>query len=387
MWRAYLIETMTGAIGREVEMSTDGRYDIRLNMVEEVQATVQKSSLRGVYRKWLEPWRAGMLFTFTPRDDKGRWVGEEVPVVAGPFTDAPEEYTDSLSFHVSGIRRLFEKRLVLAKQFGVSDADVKAMKASKLTYTGAPLAFIAQDIVRRSLTREGGFLPIRFATNVPSKVANGHTRTYYGYDVNNNAIDKRLTELSEVANGPDIMFRPEWADSEHTHIRWAMVTGTHEVPTIGQKHKVFIDLTSQRNPVSEFSINARADDMVSRAYVSGAGEGAAVEIGAAETVQGYPRGIPLMEVAETRPDIKKVETLRGHARRAVNLSTVVSIAATVDGSDIRSAFGRWLVGDEMDLTCKGFFHIPDGSHRVRVVRASGGFTSSHVTLHLQEELW
>ena len=48
MWRAYLIETMTGAVGREVEMSTDGRYDIRLNEIEEVQATVQKSSLRGL---------------------------------------------------------------------------------------------------------------------------------------------------------------------------------------------------------------------------------------------------------------------------------------------------------------------------------------------------
>ena len=31
MWRAYLIETMSGLKGPEVEMSTNGRYDIILN--------------------------------------------------------------------------------------------------------------------------------------------------------------------------------------------------------------------------------------------------------------------------------------------------------------------------------------------------------------------
>ena len=45
MWKAYLIEIMTGRVGAEVEMSTNGRLDITLNRAGSATVTAQKSSL------------------------------------------------------------------------------------------------------------------------------------------------------------------------------------------------------------------------------------------------------------------------------------------------------------------------------------------------------
>src|SRR5699024_12289090 len=111
MWRAYLIETMSGLKGPEVEMSTNGRYDIILNQAGAATVTVQKSSLDGITKRWLRPWAHGFVLTL-----ESEAMGE-VPVFAGPITAPPDEYVDSLSFSVSGIRSIFEHRFLLKEDY------------------------------------------------------------------------------------------------------------------------------------------------------------------------------------------------------------------------------------------------------------------------------
>ena len=86
MWRAYLIETMSGLVGPEVEMSTNGRLDITLNQIGSATVTVQKSSLEGITTRWLRPWAQGFLLTLEVDA-----LGGEVPVFAGPITAPPDE--------------------------------------------------------------------------------------------------------------------------------------------------------------------------------------------------------------------------------------------------------------------------------------------------------
>src|SRR5690606_15481094 len=231
MWRAYLIETMTGLKGAEVEMSTNGRLDIVLNQAGSATVTVQKSSVEDIPPRWFRPWAQGFLLTLEVEA-----LGGEVPVFAGPITAPPDEYVDSLSFSVSGVRAIFEHRFLLKEDYNA--AQLTPLRKSTLTYKNMSLAGIAQDIIKKGIAKRGGYLPLRFATN-PGTGTN--TRSYPGYDLENNRIDKRLNELSNVIGGPDIMFVPEWADKYQQHIRWAVYTGTPGYPPISQDWTMVLD--------------------------------------------------------------------------------------------------------------------------------------------------
>ena len=167
-------------------MSTNGRVDITLNQAGSATVTVQKSSLEGISSRWLRPWAQGFLLTLEVQDD-------EVPVFAGPITAPPDEYPESLSFSVSGIRSIFEHRFLTLEDYDAG--ELTPLRKSVVSYTNRSLAFIAQDIVRRGMAKRGGHLPIRFATNPGTGTS---TRTYEGFDLENNRVDKRLTELSNV---------------------------------------------------------------------------------------------------------------------------------------------------------------------------------------------
>src|SRR5690606_33033533 len=146
MWKAYLIETMTGLVGQEVEMSTNGRLEITLNEIEQATITVQKSSLAGVSARWLRPWAQGFLVTLST------WYGDERPVFAGPIKGPPADHPDSLSFTVAGIREIFKYRILLAEDF--SSSQINELRKSRVDYMNKSLAFIAQDIVRKGMAND-----------------------------------------------------------------------------------------------------------------------------------------------------------------------------------------------------------------------------------------
>ena len=133
-------------------MSTNGRLDITLNRAGSATVTVQKSSLEGIPSRWFRPWAHGFLLTLEVQ-------GDEVPVFAGPITAQPDEYVESLSFSVSGIRAIFEYRIALAEDF--SSSEINALRKSKLVYKDISLAGIAHDLVRKGMAKRGGSLPIQ----------------------------------------------------------------------------------------------------------------------------------------------------------------------------------------------------------------------------------
>ena len=373
MWRAYLIETMSGLVGAEVEMSTNGRFDIILNGTGNATVTVQKSSLEGITKRWLRPWAQGFLLTL-----ESEALGE-VPVFAGPITAPPDEYTDSLSFSVSGIRVILEQRYATVKDF---DTDLTAMKASKLEYKNYSLAGIAQDLVRRAIGKEGGYLPIRFATNPGTGT---HTRTYHGYDLENNRVDKRLSELSDVIGGPDIMFVPEWVSETRQHIRWAMYTGTPGYPAIVQNWTMVFDAGAPESQISELSMNVDGSHYATRHYATGTGEGAGIVMRMSQNKDWLKDGHPLLENSTSYPSVGKGDTLAPYARQGVVKSPLVELHATVDIADQRSPIGRWMVGHEAIVKPGPWHTIPDLEKPLRILRVAGDFDTTHATIYFQEE--
>lgn len=395
-WRAYFIHTMTGDVGPEVEMSTDGRWDVMLNDFERTTVTVQKSSLLRIEPKWFDAWSGGILLTFTPEWDYGEGleVGEETPIVAGPISGPPSEYTDSLSFTMLGIRAVLEHRLLLREDFlaGGSSvptgAQLSALLNSKITYTGADMAYIAQDMVRRGLNKQNGALPIEYAKAASSAaVAGGLTITYNGYDLANANIHKRLLELSSRIGGPDVMFRPEWVDDTHQAIRWVMHTGNVVSPVIEQSWVMSVDTTAPRNSISEQTLNSDGEHYATRVYATGAGEGPGIALAARDGEGLYRQEHPLLETAITIPDVTEAQTLFDYATAAVDIRPKIELHLTVDGNDPATELGRWHVGDNVEVTVAGWMLIPDGTHELRLIRAAGDLDSGFTTLYFQEDQW
>lgn len=373
MWRAYLIETMTGLKGAEVEMSTDGRFDLILNQAGSATVTVQKSSLEGITARWLRPWAHGFVLTL-----ESEALGE-VPIFAGPITAPPDEYTESLSFSVSGIRAIFEHRFVADKDYG---PDITGLKKSKLVYTNRSYAYIVQDLVRRGMDKEGGQLPIRFATDPGTGV---YEREYLGYDLENNTVDKRISELSDVINGPDVMFVPEWTNSTKQYVRWALYTGTPAYPAISQDWTMVIDGSAPYPQISELSMNTDGSHYATRHYATGAGEGSGLAMRMSENKDWLRDKHPLLEGTTSYPSIVKPESLSPYAVAGVVKSPLVEIHATVDIADDRSLYGRWMVGHNAILKPGKWFTISDREVTLRTVRLAGDLDSTHATIYFQEE--
>ncbi len=375
MWRAYLIETMTGLKGPEVEMSTDGRLDITLNRIGSATVTVQKSSLEGITARWFRPWAQGFLLTLEVEA-----LGGEVPVFAGPITSPPDEYPESLSFSVSGIRSIFEHRFVTLEDYSAS--ELTPLRKSKVTYTDRSLSYIAQDIVRKGMAKEGGYLPIRFATNPGAGTS---SRTYNGYDLENNRVDKRLAELSDVIGGPDIMFVPEWADGSRQYIRWAMHTGTPAYPPIAQTWTMVIDAGAPEPQVSELSMNVDGSHYATRSYATGTGEGAGIAMRMYDDKALLRDGHPLLEDTASYPSVSQTSTLAAHARAGTSIKPMVELHATIDISDHRSPYGQWMVGHNAIVKPGPWHTIKNIEKPLRIVRMAGDLDSPHMTLYFQEE--
>lgn len=375
MWRAYLIETMTGLKGAEVEMSTNGRFDITLNRVGAATVTVQKSSLEGITSRWLRPWAQGFLLTL-----ESEALGE-VPIFAGPITAPPDEYVESLSFSVSGVRAILEHRFATDKDYG---SDVSAMKKSKLVYKDKSMAFVAQDLVRRGIQKQGGYLPIRFATAPGTGTLD---ITYNGYDLENNRVDKRLYELSNRIGGPDIMFVPEWTDSSQQYIRWAMYTGTDAYPPIAQTWSMVLDAGAPEPHISELSMNVDGSHYSTRHYATGSGEGAGIAMGVDDNQSLLRDGHPLLEGSTSYSSVSSTGTLRAYARTATDIRPFVELHATVDIADERSPMGRWMVGHNAIIKPGPWHTIPDLEVPRRILRVAGDFDTTHATIYFQEDQW
>lgn len=356
-------------------MSTNGRLDITLNQTGLATVTVQKSSLDGITRRWIRPWAHGILLTL-----ESEALGE-TPVFAGPITAPPAEYPDSLSFSVSGIRAVFEHRFATAKDYGT---DVAAMRKSKLVYKDRSLAYIAQDLVRRGMDKAGGYLPIRFATNPGS---GSHERTYHGYDLENNRIDKRLEELSNVIGGPDILFHPEWADEARQYIRWAMYTGTDAHPPIAQDWSMVLDAGAPEPHISELAMEVDGDDFSTRFYATGTGEGEGIAMMGDDNRALLSDGHPLLEGTASFPSVSEARTLLAYARAGTDIRPWIELQAVVDIADRRSPYGRWIVGHSAVVKPGPWVTIPDAEVSRRILRIAGDLDTSHFMVYFQEDQW
>lgn len=364
MYKLYFLRTTTGEVGSVIDAPASS-WSVTLNKTETLTATVMKSQLRKQDPIWYEPYSGGMLLTFTDV------YGYERPIVAGPITDWGGETLDTLELSGEGIRAIFAKRTV----------------GKNLSFTGMSLGEIAWRLCEEGMDKPGGKLPITHRQ--PYEKAD-HQRTYERWNLANNMVDKRLTEISEVEGGPDLMFRPEWVDDTHTRIRWVFVHGNDTVPYIPQDRDPDFDLTAKMGDTSEASLTSSGADLTTRVWVTGSGEGEGVVREYAEDLSKLNHSLPFLEIVESDSDQSDRKELQKKARGYLLAYSkmIDQLSLSVDMNSKKNPLGTYYVGDTAKVNIGDYWlSIPAGLKDMRLIKMSGSLGSNTVKLEFQENSW
>lgn len=359
----YFLKTTTGEVGSRIDASSCS-WSIELNKIESLSATVGKGTLRRTERAWWSPWSGGLLLTYTD------FTGVEHPLVAGPITTYGTEKMETLDLQAYGIRKILEKRTI----------------AQNLSFTNLSLGTIAWKIVEHVNTvKPGGSLPIVHGS--PDEFTR-HERNYEGWNLSNNVVDKRLTELSEVINGPDIMFRPVWANEYKTAIRWEMVHGTELYPFIPQTWSPDFDTTASTSDISDISISSEGGFLVSRVWTTGSGEGEGIKRQRAETLKNIEVGSPFLETVTSISDADNDSLLlsKAEGELASSQQMIDQLTLKFQANSRKTPLGSFFVGDTARVTLKDWLTVPDGTRDMRIIKMNGSLDPS-VTIDFQEASW
>lgn len=366
MWTANLFQITTGAIGPRLNYESI-KWSVSLNEIESFSLRLMKSDLPKVnHDYWLAPWWAGVVFMYNGK-----------PIVAGPIISRPYESFDRVDIDCSGIRSILARRFVINELSNWSQ-----LAASSIIYKGISLGTIAQRVVKQAQRKPGGSLPITYPIPEQTAVDNAdHTRTYKGFNIQNISADDILTKLSNVIDGPDVMFRPRLiTDSELT---FDMFHGTEDQPRITQTTTPVWDITAERSPVSNIQVIMTGTYQTSRVFSLGAGQDTKRLIRVSTNLDGVKQGFPLLETEINAGNSENPAVVQNHALSTLKANTnmLQEIQFTVR-ADEPMPVGTFYPGMVVKLVVKDMISLDDGVHDAILLNINGD-QSNDVRLSLQ----
>lgn len=372
MWTANLFKVTTGQIGPQLHIE-DATWSISLNEIESLNIHLRKSDLPDVdLNYWLSPWWAGVVLMW-----------DNIPVVAGPIITRPSESFGYVYLDVTGIRQVLAHRFVTREL-----NDWTELATSTVAWKGLSLGTIAKKAVQLSTSpKRGGALPISYPIADKTAIDNDdHQRTYHGYNISNISTHDVLTKLSEVSNGPDIMFRPRLVRADQ--LTFDMLYGDEADPRIDQKITPIWDTTAEKSAVTDMDIVHTGTYQTNRVYTSGAGSDEGTLIRVVEDQGPLQEGYPLLETAISISDSENASVVIAHGRGELEANTegLTEIQITVHaGNDEANNIGSFWSGDLAHVIVDdSWLSLKEGMHRMRILNINGRL-SSDVKMSLQTE--
>ncbi len=228
---------------------------------------------------------------------------------------------------------------------------------------------IARQLVAIAQSHSGGDIGI-----VPDTVNSDilRDRTWHGYELAD--VGQALKQLSEVENGPDILFTVGAnLDDNGRPVRLMRIGNPH----LGQQGSPFV-FESGANILS-YRFPSDGTRMASRAYALGEGSERGAIIAATEDVDTVANGWPLLEVDANYSTVTEAATLQAHAvadRYAARLPVVLpTITVAGDGANrfgqrIWPAIGEYAPGDDARVVIRDRFFSQGIDVRMRIVEIS-----------------
>lgn len=360
-FRVFVANTRTGVVDADL-MASNHKWGMRLNDAGSISLDIQ------VYAEENQGLNLRGL-TQPVYQQLGIAYGDRI-LECGPIWK--RSYSKGvISIEAEGLWSIFDHRKALA---GVTltwgGTNVTGSKLGKIV---GSLGDIARELVRVSIEDNPyglGDLNIR----LPEVQGGTNERTYWGYELG--WIGQRLQELTEVENGPDIRFRPQFQDGDPMRVEHVMETGTEAQPLLVQAGQDWIwDGGAIGSPIVDLDTEEDATGQATRAWVPGAGQERAMKLAYATNQDLITRGMPWLEVDEKR-DVEDSSVLQRHANqlRAESAAPITVVGAQVR-ADASPVLGEYQPGDWAQFIIpEGHPTLDPGSQRVRIMAVDGGGT-------------
>lgn len=376
MWNSYICDTISGLMITPIDLqsfswhmsvsdsslSTNTKRDIGEDGLSQISlpwASVPSNTPEG-RNSILYPMKRSIVLMW-----------DDTPVIFGTigYRVDSEDCTDFSLLSIQDIlsSRYLVRENVFGKSYGGTTNDT-------ISYNNMSLRGIAADIIRKC-TREkpSGGLPID--TQYDGETGN-HQRTYYGYNVSNNAADKLLNEITNVQDGIEMRFVPY---KRGNNIRLRFEAGTdseHELVNSNAK-RTLTWFSNGRGLIEELKVSNIGPSM--RVYGTGAGQDdstlchLAQDLSLCQTRDPWP--IVESVVSDTSWD--NIDLLRRHSEGTLESSKypLCQIKGSVHINDFEDQFmGMVWPGDLIDIDIRDHPSLPDGIYTTRILRMEGDST-------------
>lgn len=223
--------------------------------------------------------------------------------------------------------------------------------------------------------KKGGTMPFDW-TYLGEK--GDHQRTnYQAWNVQNLSISQLITNITNSKNGPDVAFRPYWADGQHARVR--MLAGSDSDVYLDMDHPP-IELTVFPTGGSLEGFRVDYQDGFQRWYATGAGEDES-------TITAYWEDMKAITSMDDPPilretvygdtDTENLDLLKRHLEGVANADQLMQATGSVDFNDMDARgmpihpCGSFWPGERVDVDVTGFPTLPDGRYEMRLMEMSG----------------
>lgn len=376
MWNSYICDTISGLMITPIEiqnfswhmsvsnssLSTNTRRNIGEDGLSQISlpwASVPSNTPEG-RNSILYPMKRSIVLMW-----------DDTPIIFGTigYRVDSEDCTDFSLLSIQDIlsSRYLVRENVFGKSYGGTTNDT-------ISYNNMSLRGIAADIIRKC-TREkpSGGLPID--TQYDGETGN-HQRTYYGYNVSNNAADKLLNEITNVQDGIEMRFVPY---KKENNIRLRFEAGTdseHELVNSNAK-RTLTWFSNGRGLIEGLKVSNIGPSM--RVYGTGAGQDdstlchLAQDLFLCQTRDPWP--IVESVVSDTSWD--NIDLLRRHSEGTLESSKypLCQMKGSVHINDFEDQFmGMVWPGDLIDIDIRDHPSLPDDIYTTRILRMEGDST-------------
>lgn len=361
-WRLFVAETATGKIVRDLPFVGAPQWSYGLNMAGALApkipiGAISKDDLRAV----LDYWRLSIGLSW------GDHIWQCGPVVTYRYSDV--DGPPVLDVGCAGIWSLFTQKRVIANPAwtGVSLAEEDA----DVALTNLSLHTIAKRLVQNDLTRNGN-IPIV----LPADITGTQERNFPGYDLA--YVGERLSNLTQVIDGPEVEFRPEYTDSSRTYVQWRMRTGNPRLGNLGLPHT-----WDYGRALSHVDEDGDGSQQQFTSWVRGNGMERGLLIGHHADESLTDLGWPMLESVDgSHSSAIEQATLDGWAQANVetyrNGMNTWAARVRIDGTDGRGrhtgspALDIVSAGDNATFSLRDHRWIPNGVYGQRILSISSG---------------
>lgn len=376
MWNSYLCDTISGLMITPIEIQN---FSWHMSVSDSSLSTntrrnIGESGLSQISLPWASvpsntPEGRNSILYPMKRSIVLMW--DDTPVIFGTigYRVDSEDCTDFSLLSVQDIlsSRYLVRENVFGKSYGGTTNDT-------IFYNNMSLRGIAADIIRKC-TREkpSGGLPID--TQYDGEAGN-HQRTYYGYNVSNNAADKLLNEITNVQDGIEMRFVP-YKKGNSIRLRFEAGTdGEHELVNSNAK-RTLTWLSNGRGLIEGLKVSNIGPSM--RVYGTGAGQDdstlchLAQDLSLCQTRDPWP----IIESVVSDTSWDNIDLLRRHSEGTLESSKypLCQMKGSIHINDFEDQFmGMVWPGDLIDIDVRDHPSLPDGTYTTRILRMEGDST-------------